>query len=911
VDASVPRGWVAFNEEPQRLFAAPELGSLDSSRRTYAVGDVDGDGDEDIVCVRSVAWLFGGRQRNVLFLNEGIAEGHAFDGVLVDRSTEFASLGPIGSHGFLDATADRNVVLADINNDGWLDVITCVADREDQPRLISHPRVFHNLGRFERAWQGFQFEPESMPPFQTIPEGISQTPRFCGAAAGDVTGDGFADLYFTECESGPQPFADLNDRLLINDGNGAFLDSGHERLSASMLDSQHSTSVAIVDLNGDGTADIVKSELFGETAGVVVAYNDPRNVGFFSHTEIVFHGPVTQLASVDLTLDDRMDILVSSDRDDLYLFNIGNGPDGFADFEQRLFLLGEQFDEGFGGKFNIADLNLDGLPDVLIADTDELEPGCLRSLRAYRHLGGIPASLQVQLSGPLARRGVHDSTCADLNRDGWPDLVMATCDGTQVWINDPASASRIAYPEGIPGYLRSGFSNRVRVDFQDSPAGPPVPGSVRLHSSIDGAAFIESSSESLGHSLFEIPFPSAGCGARIEWYVTAESSEGKTIREPRLALSSANESTIAASEALRLWEDFEDSTIGWIVVNQDVSFGGWVAVDPRGTVHLGGPAAPEDDAGRNPQEVTAFVTGNGLPGGTAPQSDLDGGPTRLISPRIDLAGGDAMILWDQWFYCDDEGTSEADLLTADVSNDDGSTWVNGIQVSGTSRRWMTAGFRVGRFVSPTDRVRVRFTTSDQPNNSVTEAGIDRFRVREIDCGDPSPSPALIGSDPPDSAIDARQPGTIDGTVTSGWHSLDLLFDADPSNLTMSDFQVTQMGGLQSPPVVLELKSIGGNRLRLTFNRALEPISWTIVDYAASMSRIRIGYLPGDVNGDGVASPLDILALIDALNGVGTARPSWSTDIDRSNATGPADVLREVDLLNGAGAFEPYAGRALP
>jgi hypothetical protein len=67
--------------------------------------------------------------------------------------------------------------------------------------------------------------------------------------------------------------------------------------------------------------------------------------------------------------------------------------------------------------------------------------------------------------------------------------------------------------------------------------------------------------------------------------------------------------------------------------------------------------------------------------------------------------------------------------------------------------------------------------------------------------------------------------------------------------------------------------------------------------------VRIGFLPGDVNADLVAGPLDILALIDHLNGLKNL-PVWSTDIDRSGQTNPQDILREVDVLNGAGAFEP-------
>jgi len=37
-------------------------------------------------------------------------------------------------------------------------------------------------------------------------------------------------------------------------------------------------------------------------------------------------------------------------------------------------------------------------------------------------------------------------------------------------------------------------------------------------------------------------------------------------------------------------------------------------------------------------------------------------------------------------------------------------------------------FRVGDYVTPTAQVRVRFGTSDSPNDSIVEAGVDHFVV---------------------------------------------------------------------------------------------------------------------------------------------------------------------------------------
>ena len=44
-------------------------------------------------------------------------------------------------------------------------------------------------------------------------------------------------------------------------------------------------------------------------------------------------------------------------------------------------------------------------------------------------------------------------------------------------------------------------------------------------------------------------------------------------------------------------------------------------------------------------------------------------------------------------------------------------------------------FILDDYVSPTDQVRVRFSTSDLPNNAVTEAGVDDLHVQRlwVDC----------------------------------------------------------------------------------------------------------------------------------------------------------------------------------
>ncbi len=78
----------------------------------------------------------------------------------------------------------------------------------------------------------------------------------------------------------------------------------------------------------------------------------------------------------------------------------------------------------------------------------------------------------------------------------------------------------------------------------------------------------------------------------------------------------------------------------------------------------------------------------------------------------------------------------------------------------------------------------------------------------------------------------------------------------------------------------------------------------------SGTSVRLGYLPGDVNGDGTAAPNDILVLVDQLNGVRSAAPPWSTDLNRTGTTDSTDVDAASGLLKGQGASGAWIYRSI-
>ncbi len=417
--AGGPPGWVEFTEETAlRLVTAdPEVGVLDTQEKDYAWGDLDQDGDTDLVVVRKQPWTTTGGRRNVLLMNEGIAEGHAIDGVLVDRTA-------LHIPDFLDPTNDRDVVLADVDGDGWLDIVTAVTlGGLGQPKGITHPRVYINLGDDAGGdWQGYVFDDVDRVP--TFPF----EPRFNEVAAGDIDNDGDVDLYFVDHNWGPyNRGGDLEDRLLANDGTGYFTDVTGDVLTPEPT-STFPTAAAMVDMNLDGWNDIVKSD----EGLVTIRYN--AGDGTFQVPDVAYAGAAYHVSTGHLNNDGMVDLVVTDDGVDRYLLNQGNHPQDMAAFTTHVF---PGTTNGFGGESVVADIDGDGFNDVIVTDVDIDAPGCTRVSDMLRNGADPPLVTFTEDHANIPDnmfQGVHDGAVFDLDGDGDMDLVLGRCIGTGVWM---------------------------------------------------------------------------------------------------------------------------------------------------------------------------------------------------------------------------------------------------------------------------------------------------------------------------------------------------------------------------------------------------------------------------------------------------------------------------------------------
>lgn len=279
-----------------------------------------------------------------------------------------------------------------------------------------------------------------------------------------------------------------------------------------------------------------------------------------------------------------------------------------------------------------------------------------------------------------------------------------------------------SFPNGLPDQVDPAGGNTIRVEVFASDS-EPEPGSGLFHLDT-GSGFVASPMVDLGDHRYDAVFPVLECGSNPRFYFSAETTDGELQTEPRSAPRS-DYSSLAVNGLTPVYKQDFESNDGWTVTNVAIEDGAW----DRGVPANGDRGDPAEDWDGSGQ---CFVTDN-----VAGNSDVDGGPTRLTSPTLDMSGGDGVIRYARWFTNDD---GDIDRLDVEVSNDDGANWSTVESVPG-SGGWVRTEFRVSDFVTPTGTVRIRFSATDNPNDSVTEAGLDAVEVLLFEC-DSAPLIAL-------------------------------------------------------------------------------------------------------------------------------------------------------------------------
>ncbi len=283
--------------------------------------------------------------------------------------------------------------------------------------------------------------------FTQTPDGFD--PRFrwmllndgaYGGTLADLNGDGWTDAVLCGTGNGMNEVA-LD--AIVYYGS----ERGYARRRSVRLPTLFSRSVAAVDVNGDGLRDLLFAQ--GRKPGAIVYYNAPE--GFDRcRRQVIDCEPASCCQVADVTGDDREDIILLS----------GSKLLVYPGAREGIALNSPVATEVKGsGRFAVGDVNGDDLADAVV--TDERPDG---TALVYPGDGKGGFSGRDPLALPNA--SIRDAAIADLNRDGRAEVIVA-CFGHDNATGDAATRIYWGADGGPridqPTELRTRFASGVTV----------------------------------------------------------------------------------------------------------------------------------------------------------------------------------------------------------------------------------------------------------------------------------------------------------------------------------------------------------------------------------------------------------------------------------------------------------------
>jgi hypothetical protein len=370
---------IAFAALPDSTVPGVDISSEINQKSSVALGDWNKDGHMDVVVGNGG---LGPSQTNKLYLSNGTG---GFDSGTVIGGTD--------ADPDADADSTTGVVVADLNNDSWLDLVVgnfsasepnklymgdgeggfcasvAIGPDTDNTKSVAlgdvdgdgdMDLVVGNTGAFgtNQPNRLYLFDAGIGPLCDAGFDGGtaigSDTDMTDSLALGDVDGDGYLDLVAGNYSS-PADF--VHNKLYLNDGSGVF-DSGTV-IGAFISDNINQTkSVVLWDINNDNHLDIVEGNV-----GTNKLYLNNGSGVFASGTAIGSDSDVTySVALGDVDGDGYMDLVAATGTSQPNKLYLNNGVGGFASGT------GIGSDIGFTNSVALGDVSGDGYLDLVVGN---------------------------------------------------------------------------------------------------------------------------------------------------------------------------------------------------------------------------------------------------------------------------------------------------------------------------------------------------------------------------------------------------------------------------------------------------------------------------------------------------------------------------------------------------------------